>query len=133
MPDATSFDLKEFPKDVVEVYLKGGPGPAVVLMRRRYTRAKPGWCERAVGWLEKNIDHGPEYSTAAKQIVWFKVGDRGAVSSIGASVAKPGAQIVEVVQVLNDGRLLVVKDVRTPDKTYYVLYDQLVPVAKSPA
>ena len=128
MVNATSFDLKEFPKDVVEVYLKGGAGPAVVTMRKRYTRAKPGWCERAIDWLEKNVDHGPEFAPVAQKIVWFKVGDHGAVCARGAAKQVPGAQIVRVVGVMNDGRVLRVKDIRAEDKTYYVLYDQLVPV-----
>ena len=67
--NSTTFDIKEFPKDVVEVYLKGGAVPAVVTMRKRYTRAKPGWCERAIDWLEKNVDHGPEFAPVAQRIV----------------------------------------------------------------
>jgi hypothetical protein len=127
MPDATKFDLKEFPKDVVEVFMHGGAGPALVTMRKRYARARPGWCERAIDWLEKNVDHGPDYATADKARITFKIGDHGAVSGLGVSAALPGAQIVKIMEIINQGRVLKVVDARDKDRVYYVMADQILP------
>jgi len=127
MPDATKFDLKEFPKDIVEVFMRGGAGPALVTMRKRYARARPGWCERAIDWLEKNVDHGTEFSTAAKPAIVFKVGDYGAVGGRSAPV-QPGAQIVRVTKVINAGRVLEVVDARDKDKVYHVMASHISPV-----
>lgn len=123
--------MKEFPKQVVEVYLRGGAVPAVVTMQRLYPRARPGWHERAVEWLGQNVKRDSDYSTPAKQFIKFKIGDYGAVAARDVKKPLPGAQVVRVEAVLNEGRLLKVKDARNGAKTYYVMSDQLVPVTFS--
>jgi hypothetical protein len=126
--NSATFTLKEFPKEIVEVYLKGGPQPATVLMRKFYPRGQSRWHDRAVAWLEKNVNRGPGFSTPGKQVVMYKAGDFGAVGARNSAKPTPGAQIVRVEAVLNDGRLLRVKDPRDLTKTYYVMSDQLIPV-----
>jgi hypothetical protein len=125
--NSATFALKEFPKEIVEVYLKGGAKPASVLMRKFYPRAQPQWHDRAIAWLEKNIDTGPSFSTPNQQVITFKVGD---FAAIGPQDSKPGSgsQVVRIEAVLNEGRVMRVKDSRDPTKTYYALVGHLIPV-----
>lgn len=126
MPNAPKFELLEFPKDVVEVYLKGGPAPALVVMKKQYGRAKPGWCERAVEWLEKNLQRGPDIAPTQRPIVLFHPGDVGHVGARGQNGPKPGAQQVEVIKTLNDGKVLHVKDPLT-GKEHFMFWDSFIP------
>jgi len=126
MPNAPSFELLEFPKDVVEVYLKGGTAPALVVMKRQYSRARPGWCERAVEWLEQHLQRGPEFSQTPKPIITYRPGDVGHVGLRGQGTPKPGAQEVQVVKTMNDGKVLHVKDTTT-GKEHYMFWDSFLP------
>jgi hypothetical protein len=127
--DSYTFDLKKFPKQIVEIYQRGGAQPALVLMRRFYPRGSARWQEKAIEWLEKNLPKPEGFESAGKARVAFKVGDHGAVAARGAAKPVPGAQVVQVAEVLNDGNLLKVHDARDKKKVYYVMCDQLIPVA----
>jgi hypothetical protein len=125
--NSPTFTLKEFPKQVVEIYLKGGSQPAIVLMRKFYPRGQPRWHDRAIAWLEKNVNVPLEVQTPNRLGVVFKVGDFGAVGPQNSKPA-PGAQVVRVEVVLNEGRVLRVVDAWDPAKTYYVLANHLIPI-----
>jgi len=127
-PNNTNFSLEQFPPDVVELFRRGGQRPVHAVIQRKFPMSSAKWRNAVVGWLVKNCSSTePAYRPKSRDVVAFKVGMTARVSDSAGKV-KPGSQVVKVVELLNDGGVVVVQDPAQPDRTYYTLPTYLVPI-----